>query len=508
MRHYDLFWHKIMPHVLKKRRVSVTGRYSGQTLGVDVCGWFQEKSSNFKEVVKAMSIYRRNYQPYTAQEMILKRHGLLLKANINPIYVFPGARYPYHPVKLSTRNAVQHILDFQQHAKAVSATRYEPSHEPIDHVERLAQMAHVRRIGIGGVDFQLIQFIAKWMIQQGMTCFQAPYEVAWQLVELELSGVTDGTISPDPLCVALGSRRMLVHTTYGQGLAQCLPYDGETDWVGKEHYKYDLSLYRNYLPELVAMTGASPYLPAPVGKDCHYLMTKRLPQYFTALQTDTLPNFWREQGFIEQNDGDSYVQAFHRVVNVLRHAPVLRRKQPIPTTNDAAAEPDAAAMAAVPLPAGNDTSSSDDSENTGSTAPSLSSTTTAATAETTFPAAAPPPQLELVPLHPLNNPIGSSNTAEPSNWSELLQFDPHATLLPLTPDQYTEVAHFQQTSDYPRFGQHQQPNELNVWCRHLKPMFFKKHDNGNNNMKDSRQLSKAQQQKKAKRQQVSSSSAW
>lgn len=562
MKHYDIFWSKIIPHVTKKRKVLLTNRYKGQTLGVDVMSWLSERSDNFSEMIKAMSINRRNYQPLTAQAMIMKRHGLLLKAGVNPIYVFPGVRHPHQSVKKSTYHAVHHLLEFQEHAKQLSKTRYDDNYAgPIDATVRQEYMRHARRIG-AGVDLQLIRYFAHWMIGQGMTCLQAPFEVAWQLVELELSGVTHGTISPDPLCVALGSRRMLVHTMYGDNNARAKWYDGEVDWVGMEHYKYDLSLYRNYLPEVVAMTGTSPYLSAPLdGKDSKHIMLHRLPRYFDALKkhqqeqqerqeqqglndddgnaddddnddeyhhgttrSSPLDDFWREQGLLDKWNG-AYVRDFHRVVNLLRHCPVLRRTknnkrkvivaEPPPLavtaagagTASPAPPPATAALSArrppvhdpLPLlpPSGGDgggggtsaimNGDSTNSETTTTTTSSATATTTepmtSSTTSTTVQeergndnaAAAAEPEYtwELVPLHPL--PVD-----EQRPWSDLIQFDPFQLLLPHTPDQYTAATTFAAAllppdqTPTPIFGQWHEPHDLNVWCYHMRPMWFKK----------------------------------
>jgi hypothetical protein len=501
--------------VLKKRKTFLRNRYKNQTLGVDVMSWFSERSDNFSEIIKAMSIYRRNYQPLTAQAMIMKRHGLLLKAGVNPIYVFPGVRHPHQTVKKSTYHAVHNLLEFQEHAKQLSKTRYDDNYAgPIDAAVRQEYLRHARRIG-AGVDLQLIRYLAQWMTGQGMNCMQAPFEVSWQLVELELSGVTTGTISPDPLCVALGSRRMLVHTMYGDNNCRAKWYDAEVDWVGMEHYKYDLSLYRNYLPEVVAMTGTSPYLSAPLdGKDSKHIMLHRLPRYFDALKQQQkeqlerqerqglhddgddeeyrgmspLDDFWREQGLLDKWNG-AYVRDFHRVVNLLRHCPVLRRTKRKVVKEEEAAAAVPQSPPAVPsqppvhdplplLPAshgggGGSARMNGDSTNSETTTSSAIAATEATTSTTSTTvqeeAAAEQPEYiwELVPLHPLP-------ADEKRPWSDLIQFDPFQLLLPHTPDQYTDAATFAAPDKTPIFGQWHEAHDLNVWCYHMRPMWFKK----------------------------------
>jgi hypothetical protein len=341
-----MFWRKIMPHVLGKKRVRLD-RLMGQkeqqqkqgekttTLGVDVCAWFQEDGTYFREMIKSIALNRSNYQPCIAMDMILKRHDLLVKANIHPLYVFPGARHP-HPSKHHVRlqNSLQYLIRFQQQAA-------EPGSQPqqLDYLQRKEPMRHARTIGVTD-HHQLIQYLAQWMTQQGMTCFQAPYEVAWQLIELERSGITSGTISSDALCVALGSQRLFVDATFGKYI-HCVVYEGENDLVRRRsHYKHDLSSYRNYLPELFVMTGTSPYLSSPLGRDTDYIMERRLPKYFIALQEKKERQFWQKQ-----NLKRDYPPAFRRVVNLIRYCPVLRRKK---NTDPAAA---ASAVAIAPAAA-------------------------------------------------------------------------------------------------------------------------------------------------------------
>jgi hypothetical protein len=477
-----MFWRKIMPHVLTKKRMRLdrlqllshkkeqqheTTTTTTTTLGVDVCAWFQEDGAYFREMIKSISLNRSVYQPCIAMEMILKRHDLLVKANIHPLYVFPGARHP-HQSKYHVRlqNSLDYLVRFQQQAAADEQPEQES--QQLDYLQRREPMRHARTIGVS--DYKLIQYLAQWMMKQhGMTCFQAPYEVAWQLVELERSGITDGTISSDALCVALGSQRLFVDATFGKYI-HCLVYDGENDLVRqRSHYKHDLSSYRNYLPEVFAMTGTSPYLSSPLGRDTDYIMERRLPKYFTALQEKKERQFWQKQ-----NIKRDYPPSFRRVVNLMRYCPVLRKKKKktdIPAAGVGvvvAAAASEVVIAAAAKVSPDDTRSEKDTETaTAPTATTTAPTTTIITDQT----------WELVPLHPL--PVDSTVP-----WQDWIGFDPFGTLHPLTPDQYTPAASFQHGYTFGR------PTEWDVWCRHVQPVVFKYNlDNRkNNNSKKKKKL--------------------
>jgi hypothetical protein len=116
MKHYDDFWFRVIPHVLRKKRVRLENVYKGQTLGIDLLGWFKENNGYYTEIIKAISLQRKSYQPHRAMEMILKRHELLLKAKITPIYVFPGAPHRHMYTKKSVQNALENLINFKRNA--------------------------------------------------------------------------------------------------------------------------------------------------------------------------------------------------------------------------------------------------------------------------------------------------------------------------------------------------------------------------------------------------------
>lgn len=304
----DMFWQKVLPHVLHKKRVLFQNHYRGKRVGIDLLGWLQESSQNFKEVIKCM--YKRNnfYEPREALDMIVKRHRALVKAKVDPLYVFQGARPPNELLTIGAQNAVQRLNDYKHRSKKDDVQ---------DNAEKLKAMDDARKVG--ATDPRLIDFLGKWMKAHGMRCMQAPFEASWQLVELERQGVTQATISMDSnICFALGSKQLCVKTSYGKKAPKCFQYVGEADFAGREHYKFDLVPYRNHLPELVAMIGCK-YLPAPLGKDSGYILEHRLPKYFESLRNGDGFRFWQKQDL----DRD-YVHNFHTCINLFRYCPVLR----------------------------------------------------------------------------------------------------------------------------------------------------------------------------------------
>jgi hypothetical protein len=493
MQRNDLFWRRIVPHVLKKKRTrlgidptkhkSTNKTPTTTTLGVDLAGWFQEDGHYFRELVKAVALNKPIYQPFLAMEMIAKRHGLLLNAGITPLYVLPGNVHQHpHPSQHDRRwhKAAQQLQDFAQKSMAACTATGEGENdnepvppqsqpEPLDHMERRKPREYARLLGLTA-NPNMVQFLAQWMRKQNMTILQAPYEAVWQLVALEQSGITHGTISNDAVCVALGSRTLHVHATFGRTTGiHCYTYNVDEDLVGHlPHYKFDLSSYRYHLPELFALTGTSPYLPLPRsggrGGNTKDVMKKQLPQYFYAVRSvldkdvdgTTMGNhtkkFWQRQ-----NVPRDYPESFYRVVHLLRYCPVLKKK---PTM-----------AAATPAPV----------HGIENGVAAATTTTMETTTTTTM------DEWELVPLNPL--PAHGGGTS----WRDFIQFDPFDTLLPLTPDQYTRA--FYMVDNYT----FQRPTELDEWCRHVKPIIYdnnKYNDRHNKNGTKVNQDSKKKQKKK------------
>ena len=421
------FWNELLPHVCCKKRNQIKNVYRGQRIGVNIVELLCADHTNYKDIVKCLFQQRTHFKPQNVMESIQKIHSALtVYAEVDPIYVFPGAHVPTLPIHTTVpegrQNSIDYLALFRQRCDLGLVH---------DNSERQAAMKSAR--SLQHFPNTTIHVLANWMQspQHNMTVVRAPFEVSWQLVHMELTGITTATLSSDPAIAIMGSTQQLVGATFGKKKTPtCFSYVGAPDWFGKENYRFNLLPYgQHYFPEVGALVGGpSMYAPRLPHSTVREVVETTVPRYLAAKEQRQRQQQQQQSGnrTAKKMNGEfvfwnrlrgatsDYRQAVERAIHLLRYCPVLQQQQ-------------------------------QSNENHYSTIPT---TTTA-----------PSSAMQLVPLRPL--PDGA--TLE--DWKHWIGFDPVATL-PVSPGNYAKAARFE---DGYSFGG---DTYLDEWCRGPTPSTF------------------------------------
>jgi hypothetical protein len=223
--HSGLFWNELFPQLVKKERVPLSKFFGGTRLGVDMGSWLRAESDFFTEAVSALSTPGRTvYTPRRLMDALQLRHQKLVEACVAPVYVFPGAPNPmevYNEKDLAVHDNIEKYL---ANTAAAAAPQQEHGQEPqppesqyavkMSVKEQRSQMkVNLRRSRI--LDPGLIAFLGEWMRTTGnMEVVNAPFETTWQLLDMERTDETQGTITEDGTLVMAGARLVLFNGHY------------------------------------------------------------------------------------------------------------------------------------------------------------------------------------------------------------------------------------------------------------------------------------------------------
>jgi hypothetical protein len=314
------FWHEVLPHVTKRNKAMVKTAFGGQTLSVDATTLVWESANNMDDVIFAIGNRLSYYEPTKMMRTFERVHERFLLQDITPVYVFGGAVNPETRPYKGYQQAYTNMHRFYTvHGIGSAGIGHEDDVE-MDHASnrpRLREysnaMTQIRRLS--DVDPKVIRFMANWMQSLGMQVIGAPFEPHWQMVELERSGRTSGSICSHMNVVVAGGENVLVNPNYRENM-RCSPYKRSKD-LGNHNWTYDFTKYMDYLPEFAAMYG-TPYNFRAAGWTVKHIFTKRFPKLVEACRNGE--DYWSQMSFADAQ----FVKEYNIARNQFRYGPVVR----------------------------------------------------------------------------------------------------------------------------------------------------------------------------------------
>lgn len=298
-------WNDLLPHV---RDVKPLYTFRDARVGVDLTEWFQSSFKHYREKSRAIGRRKTTYVPEELFEMTLRRHDRLVKHNMQPIYVFEGARVP---TKLPPRTMIQNQL-----------SKLDQLYQSIPRTGKLLNYPQLKEFALGlrlvePIDPKLSIVVAQFMKDQGLPVLGAPYEATWQLLELQQSGQIDYIFSSNIDLAFMGATDMLTHTRFRIRLQDTCPLSRRNDILNYSDSPWEFHNCPDKLIEMKHLYGSN--------------YCRRLNKYFPA--EEVLQRLW--PGYCEQGDEylkqrgatDQYLKLFHCANNLWRHAPVLRQQE-------------------------------------------------------------------------------------------------------------------------------------------------------------------------------------
>lgn len=328
------FWHDIFHHLTKRDKVLVEKEFAGQTWGVDILPWIYDDPQHFAELAHAVATPDTHYyEPTRLMRRIAQRHERLLAIHIEPIYVFPGAENPLRMQRqrdlqcasyLSRFHAKYATGDLQHHHGPQSAadSRRIAKYRALDLGKFCSHLTNTHRFA----DPRLLPWIARWMQnEQGMRVLGAPYEAAWQLVELERANITQGTFGHDAALVWAGAQQILAHSTYTCSFSSrpmtAYHFRAERDIpaarVGKKKKRVFYQERKHYLPEAAACYGTE-YNERLSGGPLAHVLSQQFRKWAQAMEQHEGDTFWQRLG-----ETDAFALHMRRVANQFRYGPVV-----------------------------------------------------------------------------------------------------------------------------------------------------------------------------------------
>jgi XPG N-terminal domain len=314
------FWHDVLPHVTKRKKVLVKNEYSGHTLGVDADSLVWEFANNMDEVIRAIGNRLSYYEPTKLMRTFERTHERFLLQNITPIYVFGGEENPVARRFQGRDQAYSNMHRFYTvHGIGSSGIGSAEDEDMEHHLNRPKlreyNMAASQIRRMRDVDPKVIRFMANWMQSLGMEVIGAPFEPHWQLVELERVGRTSGSISSHMNVVIAGGQNVMVNPNYRENM-RCSVYRRDKD-LCSHHWTYDFTKYIDYLPEFAALYGTL-YNVRVSGLTLKYIYKKKFPPLVEAARNGE--DYWSQL----TNANEKFTLQYQRACQQFRYGPVYR----------------------------------------------------------------------------------------------------------------------------------------------------------------------------------------
>lgn len=296
-------WKSILSRVKEAPKVKLVSQ-RGKKVGVDISVWIHQILAYDEVVLHLLSAPA--YRPHRLLKELERRHGILVRAGIVPLYVFDGCD---HPMKSATREerdspraaARQWLADFYERGKTGGTITDEEREEAMKHMKTAC-----------GRTKYVTSLIIEWMRAKSINYFCAPFEAEWQLVRFQRDGKIDLILTIDGDAFALGATHVIADITLSN--ESCCLFDKERFLKSQTDPQYNISPYLEIIPEVATFLG-NDYMKRKRGFGPATLFSKILPAYSKASD---------KEAYLLSVGIDA--EQFKKTASLFRFAPVLCQK--------------------------------------------------------------------------------------------------------------------------------------------------------------------------------------